>query len=83
MVISMSTLEKRVDEILEVVLFMKEHIIRIEDRLGVIEQRLDSIESRTGKVERDVHGLYNRLDDELDKRKVLEVRVGRLETRKA
>lgn len=80
----------KADEILEVVSFMKKRMVT-KDELATLEERMATKEDLTvleeqmatkeglARVELKVDGVINRLDDELDKRKVLEVRVGRLE----
>jgi predicted RNase H-like nuclease (RuvC/YqgF family) len=59
---------EQIKELTEVVFFMKDRMATKED--------LDLVKA---ELKRDIHGLGNRLDDELDKRKALEVRVGKLE----
>lgn len=75
----MSENDKKSDEILEVVLFLKEQIIDVQEHM-VTKEDLSGLEI---ELKRDIHGLGNRLDDELGKRKVLEMRVKRLETRQS
>ena len=56
--------DKKLDELADVVLFIKDRMATKED--------LKTLESRLG-------GIENRLDDELDKRTALDVRVSKLE----
>lgn len=79
----------RADEIFEVVSFIKDRIVTLEERVGTVEERVGTIEERMvtkealarteSSLKNDIRGLGNRLDDELDKRKVLDVRVGKIE----
>lgn len=66
---------------------VEEKLTGVEGRLTGVEERLTGVEEKLEltrmELKRDIHGLVNRLDNELDKRKALEVRVGRLEARKA
>ena len=57
-----------IKEILETVIFIKNKMATKEE-LADVKAELKS----------DIQGIHNRLDDELDKRKILEVRVSRLE----
>ena len=59
-------------EILEAVIFIK-------DKMATKDELASGLADLKIELKRDIHGIHNRLDDELDKRKTLEVRVSRLE----
>lgn len=79
---------EKADEILEIVSFLKDRMATKED-IGELAGRMDSMDERMAtkedlaelkaELKRDIHGLGNQLDNELDKRKALEVRVDTLE----
>ena len=87
----MDKIDKKLDDLTEVVVFIKdrmatkEDLIQVEKRLDKridgVENRLDKVDGRLDRVEIKLDGIDRRLDDELDKRKQLEVRTAKLETK--
>jgi hypothetical protein len=86
----------RIDEIYEVVSFIKNQMVKgfadVEDRFVSLEDRFVSLEDRFVSLEKkvDLHhdevigkldGVNRRIDNEVDKRKVLDVRASKLETK--
>lgn len=63
---------KKLDELTDVVLFIKDRIVRSEEKIDIIDTRTISVESK-------LDGINNRIDLEVDKRKSLEVRTAKLE----
>ena len=74
-------IENKLDELTDVVIFIKDHmatkeeLTKVEDRLGV---RITKVEDRLSAVEGKLDGIVTRMDYELDKRKVMEVQIGTL-----
>jgi hypothetical protein len=67
--------DKKIDDLTDVVIFIKDRMATKEE-LREVEERLGN---RIIAVEGKVDGVYNLIDQEVDKRKALEVRTTKLE----
>ena len=65
--------KERLDDLADVVMFIKDRMVT-KDEHELLSKDVTALHSK-------VDGIVNRLDDELDKRKVLESRVTRLEAK--
>jgi DNA anti-recombination protein RmuC len=78
----LSSIEERmatkteIAEVTEVVSFIKNRVVTIEDKVEKLEIKMDTVSEKLTAVER---SLTNRLDNEVDKRGRLEARVTKLE----
>lgn len=75
----MDRVEKKIDDLTEVVVFMKDHMVTKEELQETLKEELDPIKNRLISVEKKVEGIYKLNDVEVQKRTDLGKRVTRLE----
>ncbi len=75
----------RIDEIYEVVEFIKDSMVRgfahVEDRFLEVRSELSKVKDRVFAIEGKLDDINKRIDNEVDKRKQLDVRASKLETK--
>ena len=74
-------MDKDTKEVLEIVNFIKDRMATKDDVEQLQGELKQDIDDTRAEIRSKIDGLHRRLDEELDKRKVLEVKVLNLESR--